>query len=302
MMDSDNPPRPVITETTFEIDEWLSLNDLDLSSCLNDYYSAPLWSAGEMMGHISQNSSSGTSNSSLDQLESGYQAPAMSAKIKAVSSVKHLAGKTTSSPQWLDGTEHTNIVGNRPNTDEPGHVYRVCPTCSQELPPDLDLGQMSDLPAAIPPRRKSHLSTEPRSFSCSVEGCVAAFGDSRSLARHRSCVHEAPITLPCGATRKNRRDNILRHIRKCSKCSRARRHELAAERWSLLLGEYDGLGFSFGDMKRPQEAKSSDEQISMIASGTDLLSCLRTLLSRQILFLTHRMILNCPLSLEVRWY
>ena len=105
---------------------------------------------------------------------------------------------------------------------------RVCPTCSQEVStPQANLPSVANLslPRAFSRRQSvARIALATRSFECNHAGCSASFPDSRGLARHRACVHEAPITLACGAVRKNRRDNVLRHIRKCLECGYAKRN------------------------------------------------------------------------------
>jgi len=61
-------------------------------------------------------------------------------------------------------------------------------------------------------------------FLCQHSNCPRrgkSFLTKRDLERHCKSVHGESVTLPCGAVRRNRSDNLLRHARpdKCSTCS-----------------------------------------------------------------------------------
>ncbi len=125
-----------------------------------------------------------------------------------------------------------------------GGLTRKCPTCSQDTlvvvvegdgdddgdmsfysrgPADDDNHHNESPASSLEENRRPHTPPGPASqhrlHRCAVLGCTARpFADARGLARHRDCVHALPVTLACGAVRKNRPDNILRHAKRCSTC------------------------------------------------------------------------------------
>jgi len=71
---------------------------------------------------------------------------------------------------------------------------------------------------------RHHMSTahtKPIIYACGISGCPESgtqFQSEKDLKRHRECVHEAPVTLPCNKILKKRIDNIHRHARTCDVC------------------------------------------------------------------------------------
>lgn len=71
-------------------------------------------------------------------------------------------------------------------------------------------------------------------FKCPYSGCkVNGLSSKRNLLRHQESVHSSAVVLACGSIRKYRRDNIIRHRRKCEKCQES---DAPRERLSKQVG------------------------------------------------------------------